>query len=136
MGNLAQIGGQGDLVATLASYVPDAIVRRLARDPRPLIAPLVERFTGAVLIADVSGFTTIAESLAKQGARGAEALNGMLNDYFGRAIEVRAFNILFFVLAGGGNWRRACRTCTASAAAAAVWGRERSSDKHAHSPGG
>ena len=88
MGTLAQTSGHSELVATLASYVPDAIVRRLARDPRPLVAPLAEKFAGSVLIADVSGFTAIAESLAKQGARGAEALNGMLNDYFGRAIEV------------------------------------------------
>ena len=88
MAAVAQLDGHSALVTTLASYVPDVVVRRLARDPRPLIAPLAQKYAGAALIADVSGFTAIAESLAKQGARGAETLNGMLNDYFGRAIAV------------------------------------------------
>ncbi len=80
----------GELVAKLASYVPDVIVRRLARDPALLVEPLAEKFTGAVLIADVSGFTAITESLAKRGSLGAETLSGMMNDYFGRAIAVIA----------------------------------------------
>jgi class 3 adenylate cyclase/tetratricopeptide (TPR) repeat protein len=70
--------------------VPDVIVRRLARDPALLVEPLAEKFAGAVLIADVSGFTAITESLAKRGSLGAEALSGMMNDYFGRAIAVLA----------------------------------------------
>ena len=78
----------GELVAKLASYVPDVIVRRLAGDPAILTNPLAERFTGAVLVADVSGFTRMSELLAKRGAIGAETLNRLLNDYFGRAIAV------------------------------------------------
>jgi class 3 adenylate cyclase/tetratricopeptide (TPR) repeat protein len=78
----------GELVTMLASYVPDVILRRLARDPRPLREPLAERLSGAALVADVSGFTAFTESLAKEGAIGAEKLNAILNDYFGLAIAV------------------------------------------------
>jgi class 3 adenylate cyclase/tetratricopeptide (TPR) repeat protein len=77
---------EGDLVKILASYVPDVIVRRLARDPAPLASPLAEKFSGAALVADISGFTAITESLARQGALGAEKLSGILNGYFGRVI--------------------------------------------------
>ena len=77
---------QNELVAILASYVPDVVLRRLACDPRPLSGPLTEKLIGATLVADVSGFTAITESLARQGALGAEKLNAVLNDYFGRAI--------------------------------------------------
>ena len=80
--------GAKDLVAALASYVPNVIVRRLACDPRPLREPLAEQLAGAVLVADVSGFTPLAESLARYGPRGAEMLTGILNDYFGRAMDV------------------------------------------------
>jgi class 3 adenylate cyclase/tetratricopeptide (TPR) repeat protein len=44
----------------------------------------VERFPAAVLFADVSGFTPLAERLAKRGPAGAEELSGLLNAYFGQ----------------------------------------------------
>ena len=75
-------------LATLAKYVPGVIARRLARDPRPPSEPLAEKFSGAVLIADISGFTAMTEALAKRGAIGAELLNGILNDFFSQAIEL------------------------------------------------
>lgn len=77
-----------EFITTLASYVPDVILRRFARDPRPPSEPLAEKFTGPVLIADVSGFTTITEALVKRGAIGAELLKGLLNEYFGRVIGI------------------------------------------------
>ncbi|MGD0897910.1 MAG: adenylate/guanylate cyclase domain-containing protein, partial [Thermoguttaceae bacterium] len=81
--------------ATLARYVPNVILERLARDPRPPTEPLAEKFTGAVLIADISGFTAMTEALAKRGPLGAELLNNILNDFFGRAIDL--------ILAHGGD---------------------------------
>src|SRR5262249_46442221 len=45
-------------------------------------------FPGAVLFADISGFTALTERLAEHGRSGAEELTQILDDYFGRIIEV------------------------------------------------
>jgi class 3 adenylate cyclase len=44
----------------------------------------MERFRSAVLFADISGFTPLAERLAQRGPAGAEDLSGLLNAYFGQ----------------------------------------------------
>jgi class 3 adenylate cyclase/tetratricopeptide (TPR) repeat protein len=72
-----------DLLNTLASYVPALITRRLAADPAPLAAPLAERFTVAVLFADITGFTPLTERLGQRGLTGVEELSRILKDYFG-----------------------------------------------------
>jgi class 3 adenylate cyclase len=50
----------------------------------PLDAPGVERFSAAVVFADISGFTPLAERLGRRGPAGAEALSGLLNAYFAK----------------------------------------------------
>src|SRR5262249_7060978 len=50
--------------------------------------PLADRFAGAVLMADISGFTALTESLARRGDVGAEDLTRCLNVYFGRLIDL------------------------------------------------
>jgi class 3 adenylate cyclase len=77
-----------DLVATLKSYVPGLIVRRLAADPRPIAEPIAERASAAILFADMTGFTALAERLAERGIAGTEDLARLLNDYFSRVIEI------------------------------------------------
>src|SRR5258708_39110951 len=72
------------LLDTFASYVPTLTLNRRAADPAPLVAPKYEHFSAAVLFADISGFTSLAEHLAEQGPEGAEELGGILNDYFGQ----------------------------------------------------
>ncbi len=72
------------LLDTFASYVPTLTLNRIAADPAPLVAPKYEHFSAAVLFADISGFTALAEHLAEQGPEGAEELGGILNDYFGQ----------------------------------------------------
>ncbi len=72
------------LLDTFASYVPTLTLNRIATDPVPLVAPNYEHFQAAVLFADISGFTALAEHLAEQGPAGAEELGGILNDYFGQ----------------------------------------------------
>lgn len=72
------------LIDTFASYIPTLTINRIAADPAPLAAPNYERFPAAILFADISGFTALAEQLAKQGPAGAEELGGILNDYFGQ----------------------------------------------------
>src|SRR5688500_5442252 len=72
------------LLEDFASYVPTITLNRIAADPAPLTAPKYEHFPAAVLFADITGFTALAEELGKQGPAGAEELGGVLNDYFGQ----------------------------------------------------
>ena len=77
-----------DLIATLTSYVPALITRRLAADPAPVSAPMADQFPAAVLFADISGFTALTERLAHKGPAGAEELTQLLNAYFGQLIDL------------------------------------------------
>jgi class 3 adenylate cyclase/tetratricopeptide (TPR) repeat protein len=81
------------LIPTLASYVPTLIKRRLLLDPTPISQPSTERFSAALLFADISGFTMLTEQLARRGPVGAEELTALLNTYFGRLIGmITAYN--------------------------------------------
>jgi class 3 adenylate cyclase/tetratricopeptide (TPR) repeat protein len=81
------------LLPTLASYVPTLIKRRLLTDPGITIQPFTERFSAALLFADISGFTKLTETLAQRGPVGAEELTALLNTYFGRLIDlITAYN--------------------------------------------
>ena len=85
----------------IAAYLPDLILRRLAADPRPLTSPHVEAFPAAVLFADISGFTPLAERLAHDGPAGAEALGAILNRCFEPLIDrVHAYGGDVLKLAG------------------------------------
>lgn len=72
----------------------DGESRALAYLPRLAVEQLIAgvegptAITGAVLFADVSGFSRIAAVLAERGHRGAELLTELLNACFGRLIEV------------------------------------------------
>ena len=68
----------------LRSYVPGLLASRFVARPAPLEVPEVARFSAAVLFADISGFTPLAERLARRGPAGAEELSALLNVYFGR----------------------------------------------------
>jgi len=74
-------------INALASYLPPLIVRRFMANPAPLTTPVSERLTAAVLFADISGFTALAERLAHQGPAGAEELSRLLNQYFSQIID-------------------------------------------------
>src|SRR5690242_2032859 len=76
------------LLETIASYVPALSVRRFAAHPAALTQPEQERFQAAVLFADISGFTALAERLAQRGPGGTEELTRLLNSYFGRLIDL------------------------------------------------
>lgn len=77
----------GKLISAMASYLPDIVLRHLAQDARATSSAFDEALFGAVLIADVSGFTTLTEQLSELGPAGAEELTRVLNDYFGRVID-------------------------------------------------
>lgn len=72
----------------LDAFVPPLIRRRIAQNPSPPIGPVVERFPAAALVADVSGFSALAESYARRGPRGAEDLKDLLNLGFGRLVDL------------------------------------------------
>ncbi|HWF34947.1 MAG TPA: AAA family ATPase [Solirubrobacteraceae bacterium] len=72
-------------LAALTGYVPPNVLRRLADGPSEL--PYAEEFSGAVLIADISGFTATTEQMGRRGPEGAETLARLLNVYFGRLID-------------------------------------------------
>jgi class 3 adenylate cyclase len=76
------------LLETMAAYVPTLITNRLAADPSPITAPVAARFQAAVLLADIVGFTALADRLARRGPNSAEELSRLLNEYFGRLIDI------------------------------------------------
>ena len=75
------------LEETLSGYLPDVVLRRLARASSFPTAPALERFPAAVLFADISGFTRLTEHFAQQGACGAEQVSAHLNAYFEQLID-------------------------------------------------
>jgi class 3 adenylate cyclase/tetratricopeptide (TPR) repeat protein len=72
---------------TLDAFVPDLLRRRVAGS-RPPNGPVLERFQAALLLADLSGFSTLSEGLARRGPRGAEDLKDLLNRFFGRLVDM------------------------------------------------
>jgi class 3 adenylate cyclase len=76
------------LLQALSSYVPRLVLRRFVRKHSPLICPESEEYPACVLFADISGFTPLAEKLAKLGSRGVEQLTTILNEYFGQIINL------------------------------------------------
>ncbi|MCI0416837.1 DUF2791 family P-loop domain-containing protein [bacterium] len=63
-------------------FVP-SIIRRYDREK-----PWFEWLSGAVLFADISGFTFLSEKLSILGAEGAEIMSSLLNRYFSRMISI------------------------------------------------
>ncbi len=76
------------MLETLSSYVPNLLLKRTQEDPTPISNASAFRNNACVLFADISGFTQITEQLVEQGPEGVERLSALLNDYFGRLIEV------------------------------------------------
>ena len=84
--------------AEICTYLSRLELGQIAREGAEA-APTEERFEGTVLFVDVSGFTPITESLAKQGPRGAEILSEILSDYYGSLtglVERSGGDVLFF----------------------------------------
>jgi class 3 adenylate cyclase/tetratricopeptide (TPR) repeat protein len=79
-----------ELADTLACYVPELILRRFTADGIPLSAAESQGVQGAVLFADISGFTRLTERLALKGPEGAEELSSILNAYFKELIALIA----------------------------------------------
>ena len=74
----------------VGAYVPSLVLKGFAEGPIELVERGIERQGAAVLFADISGFTILAERLANRGASGSEELSNALNAYFDRLIELIA----------------------------------------------
>jgi predicted ATPase/class 3 adenylate cyclase len=70
----------------LTSYLPGYLLRQLAADG-PRQPPHAEPLAGAVLLADVRGFTRLTEQMAERGPDGVETLTSAMNRYFGGMID-------------------------------------------------
>lgn len=77
-----------ELWRTLASYLPRYQAHRLIQGVRRGHEPFVENRFGSILLIDVSGFTSLTERFAAQGANGSERLSGILKQYFAEIVTV------------------------------------------------
>ena len=73
------------MVQSVAAYVPPWLVRQILAGSLPVPGETIS-LEAAVLFADISGFTPMAEALARVGRRGAEEMTQNLNDTFSATI--------------------------------------------------
>ncbi|CAI5721862.1 unnamed protein product [Hyaloperonospora brassicae] len=81
-----------ELDMRLTAYLPAVVRRHLERQDllRPLPMPTTHRTRVVSMFADVSGFTSMTESLAARGPVGAEDLAKHLNSYFEQLLRLVA----------------------------------------------
>ena len=77
-------------MATLSSYVPQAVLRRIAATSTLPDEPHSDRSPAALLMVDISGFTALTEAAVRQGPAGTERLSRALNAYVGQIIDLVA----------------------------------------------
>jgi class 3 adenylate cyclase len=85
-----QTDHERNMLTTLASYVPNMVVRRQMQSSQPIVCPATEKFRAALLFADISGFTPLTERMGKLGQEGVEKLTTHLNSYFGKLVGLVA----------------------------------------------
>ena len=74
------------MLTVLQSFVPEIAMRQaICAASAPL--EQCKRLNCAVVLADISGFTRLTESLASLGDKGSEMLTLKLNSYFGKMID-------------------------------------------------
>jgi len=76
------------LLRAISAYVPPIVARQAISTAHVLPAGQAIQMQAALLFADISGFTTMSESLAGLGKEGAEELTRILNGYFSTMIDV------------------------------------------------
>jgi class 3 adenylate cyclase/tetratricopeptide (TPR) repeat protein len=74
-------------LALLSPYVPAALLRKLSLEGVDVLPP-VETVRGATLLLDIAGFTPMVVSLSGGGARGIDALQNLLKNYFTEMLAV------------------------------------------------
>lgn len=71
------------------AYLPSTLLGAIERH-RAGDATFIEPTEGTLVFADVSGFTPLSEGLAATGREGSERLTAILNDFFGRMLDIAA----------------------------------------------
>ena len=71
---------------SLSSYLSRTLLDRLV-DGRELYAPEARAETGAVLLSDIQGFTSLVESFAARGRSGLEEITWLLNEYVADVVQ-------------------------------------------------
>jgi class 3 adenylate cyclase/tetratricopeptide (TPR) repeat protein len=77
------------MLLRLSTYAPAHAVTAAARGETP--GPGRSRLEGAVLVADLSGFTSLSETLGRQGRDGIDELTTILNQVFSTLLERAVF---------------------------------------------
>src|ERR1700731_2409877 len=72
----------------LALFLPRTVVAHLASLPGAPQQPREQVLQAAVMLADVAGFTALAERLSREGPVGAERLTRTLNAFFDPLVEL------------------------------------------------
>ena len=72
----------------LSSFMPHSLFFRCLHHPSVPMDFEESPFFGAVLVIDISGFTSLTEMLAEQGKRGVDKLTRHVSTYFGHIIEI------------------------------------------------
>ena len=103
-------------VGALGPYMPRVVLRHFARTDDAQAHTL----DATVVFVDVSGFTKLAERLARRGREGAEQLTGVIGDCFARLLVVAYANggsllkfggdALLLLFEDEGHAERACRS--------------------------
>ncbi len=75
-------------LSSLGSYLPSMLLRDIKDNPSTILHPRSQKFHGAVLNADISGFTALTERLAQNEQYGAEEITKFLNSYFTEIIDI------------------------------------------------
>ncbi|HSV45785.1 MAG TPA: adenylate/guanylate cyclase domain-containing protein, partial [Ramlibacter sp.] len=77
-------------LAALSRYLPACVLADGGGDidPGSVLPPRQRRFSGAVLVADIAGFSSLTEGLAARGPEGAEQLAQVLDAWFGHMTGV------------------------------------------------
>ena len=69
-------------------YVPGIVAKEVGRDGARVCIGRERRLSGAVLFADISGFTAMSEALGRTGRAGTEELSGIVNGCFATLIGI------------------------------------------------
>lgn len=109
----------------LATFLPVLLRERLAADPQATPVPQHLALDGALLFADISGFSKLSERFAQGGPEGAEKTSACLNTYFANLIgRIEAHGGDVFKFAGDallGFWPKATTGRRARARLTAAW---------------
>jgi hypothetical protein len=75
------------LLETMRSHLPAYLVEHIVNNPAPGQAG-GQFVHGALLFADISGFTAMSEQLSRIGREGAEEITSIVNRYFGEMLAI------------------------------------------------